>query len=1493
MKNSRKLSLFLVMCIFMSVSSVFAVPSEVDDELYDYSGTYTMTENFEADKSAVATQIGVEEAYSPLLKAKVFQASNLTNVKTENGKLKTLNINDEVGLSFKNAVPGPDEYVINNADRKASYVFDAKFTHNTRQTTAAAVYIGVRTEKSFNSLKNVKNTELSGDGIWLGIGKGRIGIGSPMFTSSAANSWTMQSGFDNTTHFRVYDNVKDNIVSYYTVGENNAETLIATITVGEYDETNDKTPFTYTVWGKDGQVETTINVSGKVSRGGMYYPQLYVCNIKTEIEQMSVTAAKTKEYGLTSLKVNGENADTEQLSYNMDEAEDGKLTLNAQAPYGTHYEIYASDANEESGFKKLTAVDGDNIINVSGVRTVKLKVTNGVEETVYIFNYEAAPSFNKNGLETSFRVIYGTDLAIDLDDYFHDEAGTLEFYINEEHIPGRMISVPTTEPDVYEYTVEARNAETGKSKTGSFTAEVYYTVPKFNSSFSTEIKATVGREKKVDLAPMFSDEISGTLLFSIADDMGETAIADGVWNIDTDDEYEKDYTIKVKNNYSGYSNTQVFKVSVKEEKKFSFNETFDSDASGFSVGAIKQYSQSVSLKVFAATDVSSISVSNGAYRGGINANYSAATRYAVDGTSPYTVDLKFSADNSYGSAGLYFAIRATEQFKQFTTAVSGTSTLLPSNAVWIAVAESKKLSIGFPARQNAVIWKSDHDFSEMTHLRIYDDTLGNVIYYKIVDDETGEESLVAKVEISYTTNNQTKLKYTVYNGDSSTESEFTANGIIPQTGNFYPQLWSHDSRIVLESFGITQKADEQAQPGNVTVEGISLDKAFSNSVYEYTGTFVGNDKYANVKAEAARGINYRVYTDVEKNIHTTEGFNRINLENANFLCIEFDNGYKTTTYKIALSNTPYFKADAKDTLYFEMGKNDSIDLTEYFADNCEGSLEFCSESKKLIFDGQNVSVASDDDEAMFDAEIKVQNQSTGKYIIKKMKVIVFKKAENANAKSLKVFVDERNVTPEIKLSGDSVDIIIESDAQDFKFETELDYFGHCTAVTDTGKTITSGTVYELGKIRKLTITVTNEFFQNTKIVYTINFKPKPIINSEALDAFLSSYEAPDGKKGLLALKDYSLDLRTVFSGTDGEAMASFAVVDENGDSFGVVETNVFSINHSKFEEKTLTFFATSTNGVKVSTEKKVEFFKLNSVPVFTSETLTVSNITDTSADVSWSEAEDENGIVGYNLYYLKSGDTEKTKIALDNTVRSHTITNLSPGKKYNVYVEAVNLYGNINVKKLEKNFTTTGGNDYGGGSHYVSAGNVNVNVPQVNRLKFADLENFPWAEEAIYRLAEKGIVKGVDNENYEPDRNITRAEFVSVLMRALGLSGGETIDFADVEPNAWYAEDVKAAKYFELIFGDGSYFRPDEPISRQDMIVIVCRALEKIRLIDTSKRNNGYPDEAEIAPYAKDSVEKLVGNAIITGDNNGRINPASHSTRAEIAVLIDRIVNLF
>lgn len=173
------------------------------------------------------------------------------------------------------------------------------------------------------------------------------------------------------------------------------------------------------------------------------------------------------------------------------------------------------------------------------------------------------------------------------------------------------------------------------------------------------------------------------------------------------------------------------------------------------------------------------------------------------------------------------------------------------------------------------------------------------------------------------------------------------------------------------------------------------------------------------------------------------------------------------------------------------------------------------------------------------------------------------------------------------------------------------------------------------------------------------------------------------------------------------------------------------------------------------------------------------------------------------------------------------------------------------------------------------------------KYEFSDIKEVLWAEESIYSLLEKGIISESEDKCFNPMRNITREEFVKMLVCSLGLAdtGSETT-FNDVETGAWYYPYIASAEINGLVTGnENNVFCVGEYITRQDMSVIVARALVKSGY-EYSEDSEMFDDNSEISEYAKDAVYLMRRLGIINGVGDNMFAPNDNATRAQAAKII-------
>lgn len=176
---------------------------------------------------------------------------------------------------------------------------------------------------------------------------------------------------------------------------------------------------------------------------------------------------------------------------------------------------------------------------------------------------------------------------------------------------------------------------------------------------------------------------------------------------------------------------------------------------------------------------------------------------------------------------------------------------------------------------------------------------------------------------------------------------------------------------------------------------------------------------------------------------------------------------------------------------------------------------------------------------------------------------------------------------------------------------------------------------------------------------------------------------------------------------------------------------------------------------------------------------------------------------------------------------------------------------------------------------------------------FDDLGDYGWAKEAIAYLTNKGIVNGTSDHTFSPGQPVTRADYLLLLMRALQIKGNTADPFVDVPPGAYYEQSVAAARSLGIVEGDEyNQFHPQQPVTREDMMVLTDRALRAVNKQLTRADESilkSYTDKADISGYALESITALVGSGIVEGYNQG-IYPKETTNRAQAATLIYKLL---
>jgi uncharacterized protein YjdB len=168
---------------------------------------------------------------------------------------------------------------------------------------------------------------------------------------------------------------------------------------------------------------------------------------------------------------------------------------------------------------------------------------------------------------------------------------------------------------------------------------------------------------------------------------------------------------------------------------------------------------------------------------------------------------------------------------------------------------------------------------------------------------------------------------------------------------------------------------------------------------------------------------------------------------------------------------------------------------------------------------------------------------------------------------------------------------------------------------------------------------------------------------------------------------------------------------------------------------------------------------------------------------------------------------------------------------------------------------------------------------------FTDIDAH-WARETIEQSYEKGIVSGMPDGTFQPNKNVTRAEFATMINKAFGFNDAVTeIKFNDVKDSDWFAREVAIAVKAGYIKGypDGT-FKPQNLCTRAEASVMVRLAAGLPEGKEDALRD--FKDEASIPEFARGSISALVAQGLIKGYPDGTFGPQNKITRAESLVMI-------
>lgn len=168
---------------------------------------------------------------------------------------------------------------------------------------------------------------------------------------------------------------------------------------------------------------------------------------------------------------------------------------------------------------------------------------------------------------------------------------------------------------------------------------------------------------------------------------------------------------------------------------------------------------------------------------------------------------------------------------------------------------------------------------------------------------------------------------------------------------------------------------------------------------------------------------------------------------------------------------------------------------------------------------------------------------------------------------------------------------------------------------------------------------------------------------------------------------------------------------------------------------------------------------------------------------------------------------------------------------------------------------------------------------------FDDINNH-WAKKDILEVYKEGLMIGVNDREFRPSKSLTRAQAATAIVRILDLEKKNNIEqFSDVKRNYWAYDSIIIAKEHKIIEGIGdNNFIPDKPISREEMATILNRIID----IENQQDHINFTDISNDR-WSYEAIENMTSNEIYKGYPDNTFKPEKEITRGQMATLLNRV----
>lgn len=372
-----------------------------------------------------------------------------------------------------------------------------------------------------------------------------------------------------------------------------------------------------------------------------------------------------------------------------------------------------------------------------------------------------------------------------------------------------------------------------------------------------------------------------------------------------------------------------------------------------------------------------------------------------------------------------------------------------------------------------------------------------------------------------------------------------------------------------------------------------------------------------------------------------------------------------------------------------------------------------------------------------------------------------------------------------------------------------------------------------------------------------------------------------------------------------QAKTGDTIVIKGDTSFELVNTSISRPNGTQYYYK-LNTKADLANGIPVTFDEKDDLgiytIRIGYGTIFDTKTVTLSNSSMINVNKDVLYAGDTLIISGstqfdmVNVSVTRPNGTQyyyklhtKAELASGISITFDTKDDLG---KYTIRIGYEDVSEAKSVELKSKSHGDGGGGGGGGGGVTPTPTPIITPTPSPTMdptqtfVAFRDIDDVPWAKESIMELAKNGVISGTSKETFEPQKTITRAEFIKINVGAFGIQANSTVDFEDVKPDDWFYPYVQAGYSAGIIKGvEVGKFAPQDNISREQAAVILYRVamLKNIQLTPIVTDDQFQDD---ISDWAIEAINALFRAGIINGKADHIFAPHDNMTRAEAAKVI-------